>query len=190
MCKIRNHIILTIPEEQLVHMNKKFLEAEIKPRTSQWGARQLTEGCIIWAEFVPTRVGCSETTENFYFAAYDRFYRSKNRFQTWPNDATLSPVSSGAPRSQPWSSRDNPWTTSSSSSSTFPALPRFRPLSDGWSGHSFRRFRRRTRRKRKLVKVDRCAVDFDRGCREIKNRLSTQCNLYHSHTKCNEEKKS
>ena len=58
-------------------------------------------GCIIWAEFVLTRVGCSEATENIWFTTNDQFYSRKKLFQTWPNDATLSPVSTRALRFNP-----------------------------------------------------------------------------------------
>ena len=47
-------------------------------------------GCIIWAEFVLTRVGCSEATENIWFTTNDQFYSRKNWFQTWPSDAALT----------------------------------------------------------------------------------------------------
>ena len=64
------------------------------------GVQQFTGGKVAssGAEFVQTRVGCSEATENFWFNANDRFLSRNNRFQTQPNDTTLPSVSSRTPQ--------------------------------------------------------------------------------------------
>ena len=75
------------------------LNSRRRPLNVRPGSATANWSCIIWAEFVQTRVGCFETTEKFCFAEYDQLYSSKNRFQTRPNDATLPPISSRAPGS-------------------------------------------------------------------------------------------
>ena len=41
-------------------------------------------GCIIWAEFVQTLVGCSEPAEIFWFTTEDQFYSRKNSSKLVP----------------------------------------------------------------------------------------------------------
>ena len=89
------------------------LEAtEIRTRTTGWVAHHIPYsswsatasqrlGCFIWAEFVQTRVGCSEDTEIFCLTKNDQFYSRTNQLQTRHKDATLPPVSSRAPRPTP-----------------------------------------------------------------------------------------
>ena len=60
------------------------------------------QGCVIWAEFVQTRVGYCVAYPIFFWRSKDQFLFRKNRTQTWPNDSTLPHVSSGAFRFHHW----------------------------------------------------------------------------------------
>ena len=67
-----------------------------------WEVRLLTgygrEGCIIWAEFVQTRIGCFvEYTKQIITDQMASSSVEKSLTQTRPNGATLAPVSSRAP---------------------------------------------------------------------------------------------
>ena len=64
-----------------------------------WGARQLTKGEVAsLTEFGQMRIGSSNGTNYFGYTANNQFASKRNQLQAWTNDATLTPISSCAPR--------------------------------------------------------------------------------------------